>query len=77
MLSRICLLLGPLWLSLSLSAQPIVLPTQQGELRLPQAPTRVVALEFSLVDALVAVGVSPVGIARITSYNVCYTKLLR
>ncbi|WP_409422002.1 Fe(3+) dicitrate ABC transporter substrate-binding protein [Pseudaeromonas sp. ZJS20] len=63
MLSRICLLLGPLWLSLSLSAQPIVLPTQQGELRLPQAPTRVVALEFSLVDALVAVGVSPVGIA--------------
>lgn len=35
----------------------------QGELVLPQPPKRVVALEFSFVDALVAVGMAPIGIA--------------
>ena len=35
----------------------------QGELVLAQPPKRVVALEFSFVDALVAVGMAPVGIA--------------
>lgn len=35
----------------------------QGVLVLPQAPKRVVALEFSFVDTMVAVGLAPVGIA--------------
>jgi iron complex transport system substrate-binding protein len=35
----------------------------QGELVLPAPPKRVVALEFLFVDALVAVGMSPIGIA--------------
>lgn len=35
----------------------------QGELVLPEPPKRVVALEFSFVDALVAVGMAPTGIA--------------
>ena len=45
------------------SALAITVKDDQGELTLDKVPTRIVALEFSFVDALANVGVSPVGVA--------------
>lgn len=42
---------------------PVTVVGQDGPLTLSRAPARIVALEFSFVDALVQVGISPVGIA--------------
>ncbi|WP_443088400.1 Fe(3+) dicitrate ABC transporter substrate-binding protein [Vibrio sp. McD22-P3] len=40
-----------------------VITDQQGSITIKGTPTRVIALEYSFVDALAAVGVSPVGVA--------------
>lgn len=45
-------------------AQGVTIPHERGELQLTQTPSRVVALEFSFVDALLGIGVMPVGVAR-------------
>ena len=46
----------------SFAAQAAVtVKDEHGELTLEKTPQRVVALEFSFVDALANVGVSPVG----------------
>ncbi|WP_277987962.1 Fe(3+) dicitrate ABC transporter substrate-binding protein [Vibrio sp. Vb2880] len=48
---------------LSLMASAVTVTDSHGEFTLNQVPQRIVALEFSFVDALAAVDVSPVGIA--------------
>lgn len=70
LISRRASLGGLLALGLSLSAPaalaagtPITLKDDHGGLTLQAVPSRVVALEFSFVDALANVGVTPVGIA--------------
>lgn len=45
------------------SAKTRVVQDEQGTFKLESTPKRVVVLEFSFVDALAAVGVSPVGVA--------------
>lgn len=48
---------------LSVSASAITVKDAQGEFTINHVPKRVVALEYSFVDALANVGVSPVGVA--------------
>ncbi len=48
---------------LSLMASAVTVTDSHGEFTLKKVPQRIVALEFSFVDALAAVDVSPVGIA--------------
>ena len=50
-------------LSFPSSAKTRVVQDEQGTFELESIPKRVVVLEFSFVDALAAVGVSPVGVA--------------
>jgi ABC-type Fe3+-citrate transport system substrate-binding protein len=47
----------------AVQANPITLNDGEHTLTLPEAPKRVVALEFSFVDALASIHVSPVGVA--------------
>lgn len=47
----------------SFSAHAVTVKDEHGELTLDKTPTRIVALEYSFVDALANVGVSPVGVA--------------
>ncbi|MDH5915691.1 Fe(3+) dicitrate ABC transporter substrate-binding protein FecB [Vibrio splendidus] len=64
--SRIAITLALLILSLfsfSGSAQTRVIQDEQGQFEIATTPQRIVVLEFSFVDALAAVGVSPVGVA--------------
>lgn len=44
-------------------SDPVTINDGTHEITLPDTPQRIVALEFSFVDALAAVGVSPVGVA--------------
>ncbi len=48
---------------LSFMAQAVTVTDSRGEFNLDYVPKRIVALEFSFVDALAAVNVSPIGIA--------------
>lgn len=48
---------------LSFFASAVIVTDSHGEFSIQSTPQRIVALEFSFVDALVAVDVSPVGIA--------------
>lgn len=57
------LLLSVAALSFPSSAKTRVVQDEQGTFELESIPKRVVVLEFSFVDALAAVGVSPVGVA--------------
>lgn len=50
-------------LGLASAAHAVTVKDDHGELTLDKAPTRIVALEFSFVDALANVGISPVGVA--------------
>ncbi|WP_135443962.1 Fe(3+) dicitrate ABC transporter substrate-binding protein FecB [Vibrio tasmaniensis] len=64
--SRIAITLALLALSLcsfSSSAKTRIIQDEQGQFEIATTPQRVVVLEFSFVDALAAVGVSPVGVA--------------
>lgn len=47
----------------SCMAQAVTVKDEKGDFTLENTPARIVALEFSFVDALANVGVSPVGIA--------------
>ncbi|NVN80519.1 MULTISPECIES: Fe(3+) dicitrate ABC transporter substrate-binding protein FecB [unclassified Vibrio] len=49
--------------SFSSSAQTRTIQDEQGQFEIATTPQRIVVLEFSFVDALAAVGVSPVGVA--------------
>ncbi|NAW88576.1 Fe(3+) dicitrate ABC transporter substrate-binding protein [Photobacterium halotolerans] len=49
--------------TISFFASAVTVTDSQGEFTLETVPSRIVALEFSFVDALAAVDVSPVGIA--------------
>ncbi|MGR5275303.1 Fe(3+) dicitrate ABC transporter substrate-binding protein [Vibrio rotiferianus] len=49
--------------SFSSTAMTRVVEDEQGQFELATTPQRVVVLEFSFVDALAAVGVSPIGVA--------------
>lgn len=49
--------------AISLAAHAVTVKDEKGEFTLDKTPERIVALEFSFVDALANVGVSPVGIA--------------
>ncbi len=51
------------------AAGPITVEGAMGTLELPQAPERVVALEWSLVENVLALGVQPAGIADVDGYN--------
>ena len=53
-------------LGLASAAHAVTVKDDHGELTLDKAPTRIVALEFSFVDALANVGISPVGVADAT-----------
>lgn len=44
-------------------ASAVTIKDAKGEFTLDKTPSRVVALEYSFVDALAQVGVSPVGVA--------------
>lgn len=59
-LCNLIVLLATMW---SMSAQAVTVTDRHGTFHLDDQPKRIVALEFSFVDALAAVGVSPVGIA--------------
>ena len=50
-------------LMLSAFASAVTVKDAKGEFTLDKTPSRVVALEYSFVDALAQVGVSPVGVA--------------
>lgn len=50
-------------LSFSSTAMTRVVEDEQGQFEIATTPQRVVVLEFSFVDALAAVGVSPIGVA--------------
>lgn len=56
-------LLPALLLAPGASAAPVSVPTDRGTLSLPAPARRVVALEYSFVDTLLALGVRPVGAA--------------
>ncbi|MGF1709480.1 ABC transporter substrate-binding protein [Vibrio kagoshimensis] len=45
------------------SAEIRMVKDEQGQFQIESVPTRIVVLEFSFVDALAAVGVSPIGVA--------------
>ena len=45
------------------TARAVTIHDDQGELTIDTPPARIVALEYSFVDALANVGISPVGIA--------------
>ena len=49
--------------SFSSSAKTRIIQDEQGQFEIATSPQRIVVLEFSFVDALAAVGVSPVGVA--------------
>lgn len=53
----------------SSSEEPRVITHVMGEITLPATPQRVVALEWTYAEALLAVGVQPVGVADIAGYN--------
>jgi iron complex transport system substrate-binding protein len=50
-------------ISFSSLAKTRVIQDEQGQFEISTTPQRIVVLEFSFVDALAAVGVSPVGVA--------------
>ena len=50
-------------LAFALQTQAVTVKDAKGEFTLDKTPSRVVALEYSFVDALAQVGVSPVGVA--------------
>ncbi|WP_083627164.1 Fe(3+) dicitrate ABC transporter substrate-binding protein [Vibrio ponticus] len=50
-------------------AQTRVIQDEQGSFEISTQPNKIVALEFSFVDALAAVGVSPVGVADDNDIN--------
>ncbi len=50
-------------LMVSAFASAVTVKDAKGEFILDKTPSRVVALEYSFVDALAQVGVSPVGVA--------------
>lgn len=56
-------LLGGVLLLLTSAAQAVTVTDSNGEFTLNTLPKRVVVLELSFVDALAAVGVSPIGVA--------------
>ena len=57
------MLLSSVFMSFSASAQVRSVQDEQGTFELEAIPQRIVVLEFSFVDALAAVDVSPVGVA--------------
>jgi iron complex transport system substrate-binding protein len=62
-LVSLCLVTLATLFSQAVQATPIVINDGEHTVTLPQAPKRVVALEFSFVDALASIQVSPVGVA--------------
>lgn len=54
---------GAMMLAAALPAQAVEITHDLGTTDVPDAPQRIVVLEYSFVDTLAAVGVSPVGIA--------------
>ncbi len=57
------MLVSSVFASLTAVAQPRSVQDEQGIFEIEAIPERIVVLEFSFVDALAAVGVSPVGVA--------------
>lgn len=55
--------IGCITLAFTLQTQAVTVKDAKGEFTLDKTPSRVVALEYSFVDALAQVGVSPVGVA--------------
>ena len=55
--------IGCITLAFALQTQAVTVKDAKGEFTLDKTPSRVVALEYSFVDALAQVGVSPVGVA--------------
>ena len=61
----VCVLMAfGLEFALAQSTFPATVDHELGTLKLETAPKRVVALEYSFVDALLALGVEPVGMAK-------------
>lgn len=56
-------LVGAMMLAAALPAQAVEITHDLGTTDVPDAPQRIVVLEYSFVDTLAAVGVKPVGIA--------------
>lgn len=56
-------LLGAILLAVAPLAQAVEIKHDLGTTEVPDAPKRIVVLEYSFVDSLAAVGVAPVGIA--------------
>jgi len=55
--------LTSLFLMASVTASAVTVTDAKGEFTIDKTPSRIVALEYSFVDALAQVGVSPVGVA--------------
>ena len=55
--------LTSLFLMVSVTASAVTVTDAKGEFTIDKTPSRIVALEYSFVDALAQVGVSPVGVA--------------
>ena len=56
-------------LMVSAFASAVTVKDAKGEFTLDKTPSRVVVLEYSFVDALAQVGVSPVGVADVTKID--------
>ena len=66
-------------LMVSAFASAVTVKDAKGEFTLDKTPSRVVVLEYSFVDALAQVGVSPVGVAddnKVVFCRKCAKKLL-
>lgn len=50
-------------------AEPITITHALGETTIPSTPQRIVALEWTYVENLLALGIQPIGVADIAGYN--------
>lgn len=62
-------LFASFYLAVSSLTQAVTVTDDKGEFTLDKTPVRIVALEYSFVDALAQVGVSPVGVADDNDVN--------
>ena len=61
-------------LMVSAFASAVTVKDAKGEFTLDKTPSRVVALEYSFVDALAQVGVSPVGVADDATKSIVFCR---
>jgi hypothetical protein len=56
-------------------AEPMTITHALGQTTIPSTPQRIVALEWTYVENLLALGIQPIGVADIAGYNYTYGAL--